>query len=169
MEGLTMNADPSKLATDYEALIRTYFDGCNEADVEKMAACFTEDAVHYFPPSMYGGAWHGGRLIAERWAHFVATKGSAWTIDRLVVAPDSHQAVIEWTHYKTREGTILRGDEWYVFDEETGLIKEIRAYYAAAQHPGVTVTELEGFDYAGRGYHLECPIPRPTASETADA
>ncbi|NWL26757.1 ketosteroid isomerase [Paenarthrobacter ureafaciens] len=158
----------SNLAAQYEALIRTYFDGCNEADVEKMAACFAEDAVHYFPPSMYGGAWHGNRLIAQRWANFVAAKGSAWTIDRLVVVPDSHQAVIEWTHYKTFEGTILRGDEWYVFEETTGLIKEIRAYYAAAQHPGVPITELEGFDYAGRGYHLTCPVPRPAASGTAD-
>lgn len=169
MEGYPMSANTSGPAVAYEALIRTYFDGCNEADVEKMAACFTEDAVHYFPPSMYGGAWHGNRLIAERWAHFVATKGSAWTIDRLVVVPESHQAVIEWTHYKTLEGTILRGDEWYVFDETTGLIKEIRAYYAAAQDPGIKVTELEGFDYSDRGYHLECPVPRPNAGQPADA
>ncbi|WP_198318418.1 nuclear transport factor 2 family protein [Arthrobacter sp. YN] len=164
-----MNTTPPNPAAGYEALIRTYFDGCNEANVEKMAACFTQDAVHYFPPSMYGGAWIGGRLIAERWAQFVATKGSAWTIDRLVVAPDSHQAVIEWTHYKTLEGAILRGDEWYIFDEETGLIKEIRAYYAAAQHSDVAVSELEGFDYAGRGYHLSCPIPRQPTSSTPGA
>ncbi|NWL10322.1 ketosteroid isomerase [Paenarthrobacter nitroguajacolicus] len=149
------------LATQYEATIRRYFDGCNESDVEKMAACFTEDAVHYFPPSMYGGAWRGGRFIAERWAHFVETKGSAWTIDRLIVDTRTHEAVIEWTHYKTAEETMLRGDEWYIFDPETGLISEIRAYYAAAQHAGVAVTELEDFDYAGRGYHLSCPVPRP--------
>jgi methyltransferase len=164
MEGDPMTHDyeqQSALATQYEQTIRTYFDGCNEADVAKMEACFTPDAVHYFPPSMYGGAWCGARLIAERWAQFVATKGSAWTIDRLVVEPRTHQAVIEWTHYKTAEGTILRGDEWYVFDPESGLISEIRAYYAAAQHPGVEVTELEDFDYAGRDYHLSCPVPRP--------
>ena len=169
MEGITVNVESAKVIPPYEALIRTYFDGCNEADVKKMAECFTADAVHYFPPSMYGGAWHGNQLIAERWAHFVATKGSAWTIDRLIVAPDSHEAVIEWTHYKTLEGTILRGDEWYIFDEETGLIKEIRAYYAASQHTSVTVTELEGFDYAARGYHVNCPIPRPRASKPANA
>lgn len=152
---------PSTVADDYEKTIRRYFDGCNEADVDKMTRCFTEDAVHYFPPSMYGGAWRGGRLIAERWAHFVQTKGSAWTIDRLIIAAESHQAVIEWTHYKTAEGTILRGDEWYIFDPETGLIDEIRAYYAAAQHSDQIITELEDFDYAGRGYHLECPVTRP--------
>lgn len=149
------------LAARMEAMIRTYFDGCNEADVDKMAACFTRDGVHYFPPGMYGGAWRGARTIAQNWAHFVATKGSAWTIDRLVVAPDSHQAVIEWTHYKTAEGTILRGDEWYVFDEATGLISEIRAYYASPVDPTRTELRLEDFDYAGRGYHLQCPVPRP--------
>ena len=144
-----------------EATIRTYFDGCNEANVEKMRACFTDDAVHYFPPGMYGGAWRGSRVIAERWAEAVATKGSAWTIDRMICEPESHQAVIEWTHFKTAEDKMLRGDEWYIFDPAGGLISEIRAYYASPQDPGLARLELDGFDYAGRGYHLECPVPRP--------
>ena len=155
----------SELAKQYEATIRRYFDGCNEADVEKMTACFTPDAVHYFPPAAYGGAWRGGRLIAERWAEFVATKGSAWSIDRLVVAPESHQAVIEWTHFKTAEGTILRGDEWYVFDAESGLISEIRAYYASPLDPTRPLSELADYDYAGRGYALESPVPRPRGEQ----
>ena len=59
--------------------------------------------------------------------------------------------------------TAQRGDEWYVFCEKTGLIREIRAYYAApavqdtAQLPRVGeqfMGELVDFDYAGRGYHL---------------
>lgn len=151
----------SELAQQYEATIRRYFDGCNEADVEKMTACFTPDAVHYFPPAAYGGAWRGGRLIAQRWAEFVATKGSAWSIDRLIVAPDSHQAVIEWTHFKTAEGTVLRGDEWYVFEPESGLISEIRAYYASPLDPSRPLSELADYDYAGRGYALESPVERP--------
>lgn len=151
----------AELAQRLEDRIRTYFDGCNEADAEKIAACFTEDAVHYFPPSAYGGAWRGRRRIAEGWVGFVATKGSAWTIDRLVVVPESHQAVIEWTHYKTAEGTVLRGDEWYVFDPVSELISEIRAYYASPLDPTRPRSELEGFDYEGRGYPIECPIPRP--------
>ena len=155
----------SGLAAQYEATIRRYFDGCNEADVEKMTACFTPDAVHYFPPAAYGGAWRGGRLIAERWAEFVATKGSAWSIDRLVVAPESHQAVIEWTHFKTAEGTILRGDEWYVFDAESGLISEIRAYYASPLDPTRPLSELADYDYAGRGYALESPVARPAGAQ----
>ncbi|MCR3722002.1 MULTISPECIES: nuclear transport factor 2 family protein [Prauserella salsuginis group] len=154
-----------QLAEHMEATIRTYFDGCNEADVEKMAACFTPDAVHYFPPGMYGGAWRGNTTIGENWAHFVATKGSAWTIDRLVTIPESHEAVIEWTHYKTAEATILRGDEWYVFDPDSGLITEIRAYYASPVDRSRPELRLEDFDYAGRGYHLECPVVRPHASQ----
>jgi len=30
-------------------------------------------------------------------------------------------------------GKALRGDEWYEFDEHSGLISEIRAYYASPQ------------------------------------
>lgn len=145
------------LAARLEARIRTYFEGCNEADVAKMTAQFTDDAVHYFPSPSYGGAWRGATLIAENWAHFVATKGSAWSIERLVVDPRSHEAVIEWTHYKTREGQLLRGDEWYLFDPETELIREIRAYYACPFDPTADAHQLDGFDYAGRGYSLSAP------------
>lgn len=157
------------LAKRMEETIRTYFDGCNEADAAKMTACFTPDAVHYFPPGMYGGAWRGAETIAANWVNFVATKGSAWTIDRLVAVPESYQAVIEWTHYKTAENTILRGDEWYVFDPETLLISEIRAYYASPVDRSQPELRLEGFDYEGRGYHLTCPVPRPHPSQNATA
>lgn len=135
-----------------ELTIRRYFDGCNEADIEKMAGCFEPDATHYFPPGMYGGAWHGARAIAERWSGFVASKGSSWTIDRLICEPESDQAVIEWTHVKALEGRVLRGDEWYLFDPRSGLISEIRAYYAAPQDATLEWSELDGFDYRGRGY-----------------
>jgi methyltransferase len=154
------------LAARYEATIRRYFDGCNEADVEKTASCLTPDAVHYFPPGAYGGAWRGGRLIAERWEGFVATKGSAWSIDRLIVAPDSHEAVAEWTHFKTAEGTVLRGAEWYVFEPDSGLISEIRAYYASPLDPTLPLSELADYDYAGRGYALESPVPRPKGADS---
>ncbi|WP_217567226.1 nuclear transport factor 2 family protein [Streptomyces sp. GbtcB7] len=142
-----------------EQTIRTYFDGCNEADVEKMAGCFTHDAVHYFPPGL-DGPWKGAHTIAGNWRHLVLTIGSAWTIDRLITDPASNQAVIEWTHYKTALNGFLRGDEWYAFDDETGLITEIRAYYAS-RGDGRDHIELEGFDYESRGYHTTCPVPRP--------
>ncbi len=139
-------------AEHMEALIRRYFDGCNDADVAAMVACFTPDAVHYFPPGMYGGAWRGADTIAANWAHRVATLGSAWTVDRVLTDPSSAQAVIEWTHFKTVSGTILRGDEWYVFDRDSGRISEIRAYYASPAEPSYPELALGGFDYAGRGY-----------------
>jgi methyltransferase len=140
-----------------EALIRRYFDACNAADVAGIAACFVPDAVHYFPPGMYDGPFRGATTIGERWRGAVETVGSYWTIDRMVCDPASHQAVIEWTHFKTRQGKVLRGDEWYVFDAASELIAEIRAYYASPQDPSLERLELGGYDYAGAGYPLEPP------------
>jgi methyltransferase len=148
------HSDPvlAERARQMDALIRTYFDGCNEADVEKMVACFTPDAVHYFPPGMYEGPFRGARKIAEKWRDAVKNLGSYWTVDKLLVEPLSGQAVMEWSHFKTKQGMILRGIEWYEFDQATGLISEIRAYYASPQADGQKRLELGGFDYAGREY-----------------
>lgn len=142
-----------------EQTIRTYFQGCNDADVEAMVATFHPDAVHYFPPGL-DGPWVGARTIAENWRHLVKTIGSAWSIERLIAEPESLQAVIEWTHWKTRLGGYLRGDEWYRFDPETGLITEIRAFYAASSDGRDEVT-LEGYDYTGNGYQMTPPVERP--------
>ena len=134
------------------ALIETYFDGCNQADIEKMVSCFVPDAVHYFPPGMYEGPFVGARKIAEKWAYAVETFGSQWTIDSFIGDAESGRAVIEWTHIKHSQAVVLRGDEWYAFDRTSGLIGEIRAYYASPQSPALSRMELEGFDYVGRGY-----------------
>jgi ketosteroid isomerase-like protein len=150
----------------YEALIRRYFDACNAADHAALLSCFTADAVHYFPPGLPEIPWRGAETIARKWIWCVEHLGSQWTIERVLVSPDAHEAVIEWTHWKRKSNTAQRGDEWYVFDAKSGLIREIRAYYAA---PAVTDTgvlptvrgtgmgELVGFDYAARGYHLDAP------------
>ena len=140
-----------------ESLIRHYFDACNAADVEGIAACFVPDAVHYFPPGMYDGPFRGATTIGDKWRKAVETIGSYWTIDRMVCDPGTNQAVIEWTHFKTKDGKVLRGDEWYVFDASTGLISEIRAYYASPQDPSLERLELGGYDYAAHGYPLEPP------------
>lgn len=140
-----------------DALIRAYFDGCNEADIGKIEACFTPGAVHYFPPGMYEGPFVGARKIAEKWRAAVRNLGSYWTIDRLLVEPTSWQAVMEWTHFKTRSGAVLRGIEWYEFDPASGLIREIRAYYATPQPAEGDRFELGGFDYAGRDYPMSPP------------
>jgi hypothetical protein len=149
-------ASPLTLA-GMEQLIGVYFEGCSEADHAKMTACFVPDAVHYFPPGMYGGPFVGADTIAERWANAVAQLGSCWTVDSFVGDAARGEAVIEWTHFKQVAGTILRGIEWYRFDHATGLITEIRAYYASPQDPALQALELGGFDYAGRGYPTEPP------------
>ena len=150
----------------YEALIRRYFNACNAADHAALLACFTPDAVHYFPPGLPDIPWRGAEAIAKKWIWCVEHLGSQWTIERVLVSPDAHEAVIEWTHWKRKFNTAQRGDEWYVFDERSGLIQEIRAYYAAPavkdtavlpQVRGTYMGELVGFDYAARGYHLEVP------------
>lgn len=149
----------------YEALIRRYFDACNAADHAALLSCFTPDAVHYFPPGLPDIPWRSAEVIARKWIWCVENLGSQWTIERVLVSASSPEAVIEWTHWKRHTATAQRGDEWYVFCEQTGLIREIRAYYAApavkdtAALPvvqGTHMGELVDFDYAGRGYHLRC-------------
>jgi ketosteroid isomerase-like protein len=145
-------AEPT--SSDYEALMRRYFDACNAADHDALVACFTPDAVHYFPPGLPDVPWRSAERIARGWQECVATLGSQWTVDRVLVSQDAPEAVMEWTHWKNASGTALRGIEWYVFDPETVRISEIRAYYAAPADREVTVNELVGFDYAERGYPL---------------
>ena len=148
----------------YEALIRRYFDACNAGDHAALVSCFTADAVHYFPPGLRDVPWRSADTIARQWVWCVENLGSQWTIEKVLVGADTHEAVIEWTHWKRNSHTAQRGDEWYVFDAKSGLIQEIRAYYAAPavrdtaalpQVRGTYMGELVGFDYAGRGYHLD--------------
>jgi hypothetical protein len=143
-----------------ERTMRDYFEACNAGDVERIASFFVEEGVHYFPPGMYGGPFVGGRTIGERWAEAVEELGSVWTVDSVMTDPENARAAMEWTHFKTGDGTVLRGDEWYEFDPETGLIEEIRAYYASPQDPSLDRLELEGFDYEERGYPVDPPIDR---------
>ena len=146
--------NPSFAPADHAALIRRYFAACNAADYNALMACFTPDAVHYFPAGLPDIPWCTSHTIAKKWIWCVETLGSQWTIEKILVSHDSPEAVIEWTHWKNKSGTALRGDEWYKFDPITGLISEIRAYYAAPADKTVTTNELVGFDYGGRGYHL---------------
>lgn len=143
-----------------EQLIRTYYDACNEADAAKIEGCFVPAGVHYFPPGMYEGPFRGASVIAARWVQAVAQLGSVWTIDSIIIDAPTGRAVVEWSHFKTFTGVLLRGDEWFAFDTASGLIKEIRAYYASPQAESRDRLEIEGFDYAGRGYPLESPLVR---------
>jgi ketosteroid isomerase-like protein len=138
---------------DHAALIRRYFQACNDADYQALVDCFTPDAVHYFPAGLPDIPWRGADVIANKWIWCVKELGSQWTIEKILVSHDSPEAVIEWTHWKNKSGTALRGDEWYRFDPATGRIAEIRAYYAAPADRTAKINELVDFDYASRGYH----------------
>lgn len=139
-----------------EATIRTYFDGCNESDGDKIRACFAPDAVHYFPAGSPFGAFVGVDAIVAGWADCVDRLGSVWTIDRIAIDTAQGEAVIEWTHFKPARGGYLRGDEWYRFDDDF-RITEIRAYYACPTLEAVAVHELGAYDYAGQGYPMSPP------------
>jgi len=145
-------------AAGMERIIRVYYDGCNRADRATMIACFTPDGTHYFPPGMYAGPFVGAETIADRWVAAVETFGSAWTIDSFIADPAAGHAVVEWSHFKQFQGTVLRGIEWFDFDADSGLIREIRAYYASPQDASLERLELGGFDYVGRGWATE-PAP----------
>jgi hypothetical protein len=148
---MNASAPPALTAAAMEAAIRDYFAACNSGDVDRIARFFEPQAVHYFPPGMYGGPFRGAQVIARKWHEAVTNLGSIWSVDQVLCDPPSRRAVIEWSHYKRRDGILLRGDEWYVFSAR-GLIEEIRAYYASPQDPSLRTLELAGFDYAGRGY-----------------
>ena len=107
------NSNGNKISM--EQTIRKYFEGCNESSYDKMVACFVKDAVHYFPRDMYDGPWIGASKIANGWIEAVKNIGSYWTIDNLIIDPEKNEAVIEWTHFKTKLGITLRGAEWYSF------------------------------------------------------
>ena len=51
--------------------------------------------------------------------------------------PETGEAVVEWTHWRTKDSSYLRGDEWYVFDNDSDLITTIRAYFAAEWGPNL--------------------------------
>jgi hypothetical protein len=141
-------------AAAMETCIRDYFAACNSGIVERITAYFEPDAVHYFPPGMYEGPFRGAQTIAKKWRAAVENFGSSWTVDQIICDSSTRRAVIEWTHFKPKQGIILRGDEWYIFSPR-GLITEIRAYYAAPQDASLKRLELGGFDYEARGYPMK--------------
>jgi ketosteroid isomerase-like protein len=149
---------PTKISSsDMESLITRYFAACNAADYDELINCFTPDAVHYFPPGLPDVPWRGADRIARGWLWCVESLGSRWTIERILCSSMTPEAVVEWTHWKTKSKAALRGDEWYVFDESTGKISEIRAYYASPADRSLAVNELQGFDYSEHNYSLAPP------------
>lgn len=169
MSEATGQAGCALTAEGMTAWIGDYFAACNSGDVDRIAAYFEPDAVHYFPPGMYAGPFRGARTIGERWHAAVTAGGSYWTVDQVITDPATRRAVIEWTHFKRKAGVMLRGDEWYKFSER-GLISEIRAYYASPQDQSLPVLEIGGYDYAGLGYPMSAPpLAEPAPGEPGPA
>jgi hypothetical protein len=47
-----MPMSPGERKEMLEARVRTYFEGCNEANREKLYECFAKNVVYYFPPGV---------------------------------------------------------------------------------------------------------------------
>jgi methyltransferase len=146
----------------YADTIRAYYRACDARDAAKISSFFVADAAHYFP----GGdtfadgtpqeAFRGAEAIGRGFADgFQGDSRAYWHVDRLIEDLSRREAVIEWSNFKPliSPNTRLRGAEWYHFDEN-GLITEIRAYYACPMSGTDNAYELQGFDYAARGYSV---------------
>jgi ketosteroid isomerase-like protein len=129
--------------------VRSYYEALNTGDPERVAAHFTEDAVHYYTRL---GPHEGARTIGEHTKTAVEQIAGQWFIEDAV--DDGERVVIEWamTWRDPRSGDarLDRGTEWFEFRD--GLISEIRAYHHS--DPNNRRGDLVGFDHAGRGYTM---------------
>ena len=145
---------PLSIAKRMEQVIRTYIEACNNAEATTISACFQSDAVHYLPGIP---KWSGAAAIGGNFAKSVAETGYSWTVDQLVTDADRCAAVLEWTRFDPSRRQIVRGVDWFDFEEETLLIREVRPYYAARPDPNAELQQLQDFDYAARGYPTTFP------------
>src|SRR5436190_1816003 len=127
--------------------VRSYYEALNTGDPDKVAAHFTDDAVHYYTRL---GPHEGARTIGEHTKWAVENLDGQWHVDHAM--EDGEQACIEWAMTwrdpETGERRLDRGTEWFVFRD--GRIAEVRAYF----HNGKRNRsgDLIGFDHEGRGY-----------------
>lgn len=133
------------------AMICRYYDGCTAGDLDILNATLHPDVVHYFLAPNIGSSAVGPRAhLAHYWRKVTRMLDARWVVDRAVTC--GTETVIEWTMFwrpqPGAERIATRGAEWFVFED--GLIREIRSYYQ--QKP--FTTELDGFDYAARGYSM---------------
>jgi methyltransferase len=143
----------STIGASIERAIRNYIQACNDGDAERIAASFASDAVHYFPNVP---KWSGASTIGDGFSTRVQALGQLWTVDRVLVDADRREGALEWTRFD-KEGRVVRGVDWFVFEPESFRIREIRAYGAAPIQHDLARQELQDFDYAGRRY----PMSRP--------
>jgi len=135
----------------YRDLVIRYYNACNAADIDALVAVFDPAITHYFlAPNPGSAARYGARAVAEAFCDMQMSYSGRWVVDHYLGSGD--EAVIEWTLYWTSKKTgarvATRGAELYRFRD--GRIAEVRAYYRQRHEP----SELDGFDYAARGYSL---------------
>jgi ketosteroid isomerase-like protein len=68
---------PPTAAQQMEQAIRIYIQACNNADASAIAACFTPEAVHYYPSRP---KWSGAVTIGDNFAKLVQEGGYRWTV-----------------------------------------------------------------------------------------
>ncbi len=147
---------PKTSGHPYIETIKTYYEGCNTADVDLLCSTFTEDIVHYFVDH---SAVVGAQALANYWAKVAPKTQANWQLDHAIVAEP--EAVIEWSmHWLPPvaqkgfyEAEILRGSEWYIFRD--GKIAEIRSYHNNFYLQDPKNKELHDFDYQARGYRMQ--------------
>jgi ketosteroid isomerase-like protein len=127
--------------------VRSYYAALDRGDPERVAAHFTDDAVHYYTRL---GPHRGARTIGEHTAWAVSHLEGRWVVEHGI--DDGHEACIEWTMTwrdpRSGRRRLDRGTEWFRFRD--GLICEVRAYHHS--DPRNRSGDLLGFDHAARGH-----------------
>ena len=127
--------------------VRSHYEALNTGDPERVAAHFTDDAVHYYTRL---GPHRGARTIGEHTKWAVENIAGQWKLENGIESGD--EACIEWSMTwrdpKTGEPRLDRGTEWFLFRD--GKIAEVRAYHHSDEQN--RSGDLLGFDHAGRGH-----------------
>jgi len=145
-----MSEDGKRTVDDCKlSVIKRYYNGCTSGDLDMMHSTLHPDVVHYFlAPNVGSKPVKGREHLARYWRKVARRIDARWVVDHAVTMGD--EAVIEWTMFwrpiPDAQRIATRGAEWFVFRD--GLIFEIRSYYQQRNES----TELEAFDYSGRGY-----------------
>jgi ketosteroid isomerase-like protein len=130
-------------------LVRAYYAACDSGDVDRIAACFTEDASHYYQRMR---PQHGGRAIAEHFGAQARDIEGRWVVENGI--EQGEQAVVEWTMTwrdpRSGEPRLDRGTDWFLFRGER--IAEVRCYHHSSERN--RSGDLVGFDHAGRGHTM---------------
>jgi ketosteroid isomerase-like protein len=128
-------------------VVRRYFDGCKNGELDGSVPTLARDVIHYFLPESYDTI-RGSEHLARFWRSFKRTLDPTWHIDQIIGAGDV--VVSEWSCRWRAPGTaqwvMSRGTEWYVMRD--GLITEVRAYF----DDGIADSEMADFPYVERGY-----------------